>query len=76
MDRTESQNCKEIVVTLIMPRYMSKKTVQSILNYKMGFFMDFFINVIKHWFICRPSDSTASDDAEIEPRTLKDTGLF
>ncbi len=33
--------------------------------------MDFlFIYVIQHCFICRPSDSTVSEDAGIEPRTL------
>jgi hypothetical protein len=25
---------------------------------------------IQHCFICRPSDSTVSEDAEIEPRTV------
>jgi hypothetical protein len=30
---------------------------------------------IQHCFICRPSDSTASDDAEIEPRPVATTAL-
>ena len=33
-------------------------------------FLDFFLGtVIQHCFICRPSDSTVSQDAGIEPRT-------
>jgi hypothetical protein len=32
--------------------------------------MDFFMYDIQHCFICRPSDSTVSEDAEIEPRTV------
>ncbi len=30
---------------------------------------------IQHCFICRPSDSTASEDAGIEPRTVVTTAL-
>jgi hypothetical protein len=30
---------------------------------------------IQHCFICRPSDSTVSDDAGIEPRTVAPTAL-
>ncbi len=30
----------------------------------------FFIYVIQHCFICRPSDSTVSEDAGIEPDAL------
>ncbi len=26
--------------------------------------------VIQHWFICRPSDSSVSEDAGIEPMTV------
>ncbi len=33
----------------------------------------FFLN--QHWFICRPSDSTVSEDAGIEPRTVATTSL-
>jgi hypothetical protein len=34
--------------------------------------LDFFLllYVIQHCFICRPSDSTVSADAGIEPRTV------
>jgi hypothetical protein len=38
-----------------------------------GFFT--FIYVIQHSFICRPSDSTVSDDAGIEPRTVATLAL-
>jgi hypothetical protein len=34
-------------------------------------FLDFFMYVIPHGFICRPSDSTMSEDAGIEPRTVR-----
>ncbi len=35
----------------------------------------FFMYDIQHCFICRPSDSTVSEDAGIEPRTVADTTL-
>ncbi len=35
----------------------------------------FFIYVIQHCFICRPSDSTATEDARIEPRTVTTLAL-
>jgi hypothetical protein len=40
-----------------------------------GDFMDFFLFMydIQHCFICRPSDSTVSEDAGIEPRTVATT---
>jgi hypothetical protein len=43
-----------------------------------GFFIYFFISiyVIQHCFICRPSDSTASEDAGIEPRTVATLALI
>jgi hypothetical protein len=31
--------------------------------------------VIQHCFMCRPSDSTVSDDAGIEPRSVATLGL-
>jgi hypothetical protein len=34
----------------------------------LGFFL--FMYVIQHCFICRPLDSTVSEDAGIEPRTV------
>jgi hypothetical protein len=35
----------------------------------------FFMYVIQHCFICLPSDSTASEDARIEPRTVTTLAL-
>jgi hypothetical protein len=37
---------------------------------KGGFFGVFFMYDIQHCFICRSSDSTVSEDAEIAPRTV------
>jgi hypothetical protein len=31
----------------------------------------FFLYFIQHWFICRPSDSTVSEDAGVGPRTVE-----
>ncbi len=40
-------------------------------SYTFNFFTgDFFIYDIQHCFICRPSDSTVSEDAGIKPRTV------
>jgi hypothetical protein len=41
--------------------------------YKGGFFL--FMYVIQHCFICRPSDSTVSEDARIEPWTVATLAL-
>jgi hypothetical protein len=38
-------------------------------------FLDFFITLVNTVFICRPSDSTVSEDAWIEPRTVATTAL-
>jgi hypothetical protein len=35
----------------------------------------FFMYDIQHCFICRPSDSTESEDAGIEPRTVATAAL-
>ncbi len=42
-----------------------------------GFFWIFFSSMycIQHCFICRPSDSTVSEDAGIEPRTIATLAL-
>jgi hypothetical protein len=45
---------------------------------KGGFFFGFyhfFMYDIQHCFICRPSDSTVSEDAGIGPRTVATTAL-
>jgi hypothetical protein len=50
------------------------KSVSVIAAFKsyIGFFLEFFLFmfVIQHWFTCRPSDSTVSEEAGIEPRTV------
>jgi hypothetical protein len=38
-------------------------------------YFSFFMNDIQHCFICRPSDSTVSEDAGIEPKTVAATAL-
>jgi hypothetical protein len=44
--------------------------------FKRGFFGFFsFGYIIKHCFICRPSDSTVSEDAGIEPRNVATLAL-
>ncbi len=45
--------------------------------YEGGILFEYFIfmNVIQHYFICRPSDSTVSEDAGIEPRTVANLAL-
>ncbi len=40
-----------------------------------GGFFSFFMYVIQHCFICRPSDSTVSEEAGIEPRTVATLAL-
>ncbi len=44
---------------------------------KQGDFLDFFSSMycIQHCFICRPSDSTVSEDDGIEPRTVETSAL-
>ncbi len=48
-----------------------------LVHYEKGDFLGyiFFMYDIHHCFICRPSDSTVSEDAEIEPRTVATTAL-
>ncbi len=40
-----------------------------------GYFLYFFMHIIQHCFFCRPSDSTVSEDAGIEPRTVATLAL-
>jgi hypothetical protein len=35
----------------------------------------YHLYAIRHWFICRHPDSTVSEDAEIEPRTVATLAL-
>ncbi len=45
-------------------------------NFSRGIFLVFFcMYFIQHCFICRPSDSTVSDNAGIEPRPLATLAL-
>ncbi len=53
--------------------------MEAVENHKgefLGFFLFlFFMYVIQHCFICRPSDSTVSEDAGIDPRTVATMAL-
>jgi hypothetical protein len=42
---------------------------------KQEVFFPFFMYFIQHYFICRPSDSSLSEDAGIEPRTVATLAL-
>ncbi len=55
---------------------VGKNTVLiNIYTLKGDFWIFSFIYDIKHCFICRPSDSTVTEDAGIEPRTVATTAL-
>ncbi len=41
----------------------------------LDLFLNFFMFFIQHWFICRPSDFTVSEDAGIEPRAVATSAL-
>jgi hypothetical protein len=74
----------KILKGFFVSRKLDKNTSQRILvfkprnlDWKMPFknstkwdLFGFFAYVIQHCFICRPSDSTVSEDAEVEPRTV------
>jgi len=47
----------------------------SLLSFSILVLFSFFMYDIQHCFICRPSDSTVSEDARIEPRTVATTAL-
>ncbi len=66
-----------VVATLIMPRYVQKKLYISYLIRKGDFwgFFCFFMYDIQHCFICRPSNSTVSEDAVIERRIVATLAL-
>jgi hypothetical protein len=40
-------------------------------SFNRGIFLDLFMYFIQHCFICRPSDSTVSQDAGIDPGLLR-----
>ncbi len=52
-----------------------KKMSRTYINGEFFFFFFFFMYDIQHCFIGRPSDSTVSEDAGIEPRTVATTAL-
>jgi hypothetical protein len=51
------------------------KIQRQIFNNTGGFFDFFSMYYIQHCFICRPSVSTVSEDAEVEPRTVAISAL-
>ncbi len=44
-------------------------------HFTRGYFLVFFMYIIQHCFICRPSESTVSEDAGIEPWTVANLTL-
>jgi hypothetical protein len=66
------QNVCGIVMGSLLWTERSRVTTE--LNLKGGFLI-FFMSDIQHCFICRPSESTVSEDAGIEPRTVMTTAL-
>ncbi len=63
--------------TLPTNSYKAASFVNRCRGTSKGGFLDFFSFMydIKHCFICRPSDSTVSEDAGIEPRAVGITAL-
>jgi hypothetical protein len=61
--------------TIAIDYTVAKEKKRSQLFFLKGFFIIFFIYDIQHCFICRPSDSTVSEYAGIEPRTVVTTAL-
>jgi hypothetical protein len=55
----------------------SGRTWQSVFEIRMFiyYFLDALHYIIQNCFICRPSDSTESEDARIEPRTVATSAL-
>jgi hypothetical protein len=46
-----------------------------VIYYFRIFWLYLFMYVIQHYFICRPSDSTETEDAGIEPRIVATLAL-
>jgi hypothetical protein len=53
----------------LLPFYMLLSLIGIVLDFS------FFLYVIQHCFICRPSAFTVSEDAGIEPRTVATLAL-
>jgi hypothetical protein len=73
--RTQEANCLRI--QRIRIRAHNTANLHEEKNTYRGIFLVFFLlmYVIQHCFICRPSDSTVSEDAGIEPRTVTTLAL-
>ncbi len=61
----------EVIFVPVVPWQQYVASIEDIFFFFKGDFLEFFIfiYVFQHCFICRPSDSTVSEDAGIEPRT-------
>jgi hypothetical protein len=66
-----SQDSLPVCLVILTVR-LSRNDVASKVEF-FGFFL--LMYVILHCFICRPSDSTVSEDAGIEPRTVATLAL-
>jgi hypothetical protein len=49
---------------------LNRQRNRSVLDNSLSVIILFVLNLIKHSFICHPSNSTVSEDAGFEPRTL------
>ncbi len=63
-----------MLVNLLQPEQQNSIKDDILTGGFFGFFL-FSMNSIQHCFICRPSDSTVSEDAGIEPRTVATSAL-
>ncbi len=63
---SETQTCNQLASSLVSA---PSSNMSSNPRTKLDFDFFFFMYDIQHCFICRPSDSTVSGDAGIEPRT-------
>ncbi len=73
--KRSSQNRTTIEYRQSSPKYPWYKVPKHIV--KQWDFFNFFFSMycIQYCFFCRPSDSTVSEDAEIEPRTVATSAL-
>jgi len=55
--------------------YLTEEPFGYFVIVQMGIILDFVMYVIQHCFICRPSNSTVSEDAGIEPRGVATLAL-
>jgi hypothetical protein len=71
--RRMGKSCQHILLYFLVHPNVPYFDTSEKKNFKRGIF--FFKNCIQHCFICRPSDSTVSEDAGIELRTVNDYGI-